>query len=49
MSLWAWLDRADAWVETPEVQMLKGLFLVSLLGGAVLAWLWNQFNSGGRA
>ena len=45
MPFWAmWFDRADVWIETPDVQMAKGLFYVSLLVGFVMTWVWQKLR-----
>ena len=44
MPWYAFLDRADAWVETPEVQMAKGLFYLSLIIGFGMAWVWQKLR-----
>lgn len=44
MPWWSWFDRADAWVDTPEVQMVKGLFCLSVVIGFSVAWLWQRLR-----
>ena len=44
MFWWAFLDRADAWVETPEVQMVTGLFYLSLIVGFGMVWVWQKLR-----
>ena len=41
---WSWLDRADAWVLTPQFEQLQGLFYLSLVVGFLVAWVWQKLR-----